>query len=127
MKATAVWRHRAAEIFGIDLRSLALFRAMLAAVTVFDLLRHLATVRAFFTDFGVLPHSVHGEVAETWRVSLHLANGETWFQLVLLVGQALLALLVLVGYRTRVTTVLTFLLLVSLQNRNPLILTGADN
>lgn len=120
-------RGRLPEWFGIDLRTLALFRVMLAGVTAWDLLRRLCDVRAFYTDFGVMPREWLSQVADTWRLSLHMANGETWFQFTVISIQALLALMVLVGYRTRVAAVLTFVLLGSLQNRNPMILIGGDN
>src|SRR5262245_6435362 len=114
-------------MFGIDLRTLALFRVMLAGTTAFDLLRRLADVRNFYTDFGVMPRAWLAQTGDTWRLSLHMANGETWFQAAVIAAQALLALMVLVGYRTRVAAVLTFVLLGSLHNRNPMILIGGDN
>ncbi len=115
------------ELFGIDLRTLALFRVVLAGVTAFDLLRRLADVRAFYTDFGVMPRAWLAQTGDSWRLSLHMANGETWFQAAVIAAQAMLALMVLVGHRTRVATVLTFVLLGSLHNRNPMILIGGDN
>lgn len=120
-------RARLPELFGIDLRTLALFRVMLAGVTAFDLLRRLADVRAFYTDFGVMPRAWLTQTGDTWRLSLHMANGETWFQASVIAAQALLALMVLAGYRTRVAAVLSFVLLGSLHNRNPMILIGGDN
>lgn len=125
-----VWgflKRRAPELFGIDLRSLALFRVILAAVTVFDLLCRLADVRAFYSDSGVLPRAWLAQTADAWRWSLHMASGEAWFQVLLIAAQALLALMVLIGYRTRIAAVLSFVLLASLQNRNPMILAGADS
>lgn len=118
---------RLPAVFGVDLRTLALFRVSLAGVTVYDLLARLGDVRAFYTDFGVMPREWIMGTGETWRLSLHLANGETWFQTTLIGVQALLALMVLLGYRTRLATVLTFVLLGSLHNRAPMILIGGDN
>ncbi|MGH8442976.1 MAG: hypothetical protein ACRETF_08765 [Nevskiaceae bacterium] len=126
-KASAAIRARLPELFGIDLRTLALFRVMLAGVTAFDLLRRLADVRDFYTDFGVMPRAWLAQTGESWRLSLHLANGETWFQSTVIAAQALLALMVLAGYRTRIAAVLTFVLLGSLHNRNPMILGGGDH
>jgi predicted DCC family thiol-disulfide oxidoreductase YuxK len=114
------------ELFGIDLRTLALFRVVLAGVTAFDLLRRLADVRAFYTDSGVMPRAWLAQTGETWRLSLHMANGETWFQATVIAAQAVLALMVLVGHRTRVAAVLTFVLLGSLHSRNPMVLIGGD-
>lgn len=123
----ARWRQRAAEVFGVDLRSLALFRVALASVTAVDLLLRLPGVRAFYTDFGVMPRAWLAQTGGTWRLNLHLANGETVLVSVIILLQVVLALMVLVGHRTRLATVLTFVLLGSLHNRNPLLLTGGDN
>lgn len=121
------FRPRLPDMFGIDLRTLALFRVALSGVTAFDLLRRLADVRAFYTDFGVMPRTWLVQTGETWRLNLHLANGETALMALGIVAQAVLALMVLVGYRTRLAAILTFVLLGSLHNRNPLILIGGDN
>lgn len=120
-------RKRLPDWFGVDRRTLALFRVSLATVTVCDLVARLCNVRSFYTDFGVLPRDALIQSGETWRLSLHLANGETWFQALLISVQAALAFMVLVGHRTRLATLLTFVLLGSLHNRNPLVLTGGDN
>lgn len=121
------FRARLPEMFGIDLRTLALFRVALSGVTAFDLLRRLADVRAFYTDFGVMPRTWLVQTGETWRLNLHLATGETALMALGILAQAGLALMVLLGYRTRLAAILTFVLLGSLHNRNPLILIGGDN
>ncbi|MGQ0585769.1 MAG: DCC1-like thiol-disulfide oxidoreductase family protein [Gammaproteobacteria bacterium] len=119
-------RARLPVLFGIDLRTLALFRVMLAGITALDLLCRLAGVRAFYGDSGVMPRAWLAQTGESWRLSLHLAGGEDGFAFALIAAQALLALMVLAGYRTRAATVLTFMLLGSLHSRNPMILTGCD-
>lgn len=122
----AAWRHRAAEMFGIDLRTLALFRVALGALLTFYALNRLPDVGAFFTDAGVLPRSFLVQ-ADGWsRISLYLINGEAWFAVLLLLVTALCALALLFGYRTRLATVLAFVLFTSLVNRNPMILIGGD-
>ncbi len=44
--------------YGLDLRSLALFRIGLAALILGDLIWRARDLRAFYTDFGVLPRAV---------------------------------------------------------------------
>jgi len=86
--------------------------------------RHLV---AFYTDTGVLPRS-------TLRVvfgSYHLLTGhDLWgtetMQALLFVVAALAAVALILGYRTRVATLLSLLLLVSIQARNPIVLNGGD-
>lgn len=121
-----LWTARVAPAFALDLRSLALFRFALGAVLFVDTLRRLADVTAFYTDLGVMPRAWAVETGGLWRLSLHLANGETWFQTLLILAQALAALALALGWRTRPSTFVAWLLTVSICNRNPLVLIGGD-
>ena len=112
------------SLFGTDLRSLALFRATLGAVLFADLCSRLGNVAAFYSDAGVLPRAALS--GERWRIALHLANGQPWFAAALLVLEALAALALLLGWRTRLATLLCFLLQASLLNRNELVLLPGD-
>ena len=113
-------------MFGIDLRTLALFRALLGGLLAFYVLNRVPDIGAFFTDWGVLPRSYLVQ-AEGWsRVSLYLVNGEWWFAALLLAVTFVFALALMLGYRTRAATIGLFVLMVSLINRNPLILLGGD-
>jgi predicted DCC family thiol-disulfide oxidoreductase YuxK len=112
--------------FGIDLRSLALFRASLGAVLLADLALRAANLATFYTDPGVMPRDWLVSVNGLWRISLHAANGEAWFAGLLLAIEALAALALLAGYRTRLANVVAFVLHGSLLNRNPLVLLGGD-
>lgn len=112
--------------FGIDLRSLALFRAALGAVLLADLVLRAVNLGTFYTDLGVMPRDWLLSVNGPWRLSLHAANGELWFAGLLFSLEALAALGLLVGYRTRLANVVAFVLHGSLLNRNPLVLLGGD-
>lgn len=117
------WRQWA----GIDLRSMALFRVLFAGVLFVDSLRSLSNARLFYSDGGVLPRAALIE-ADSWtRVSWHLANGDPLFASALILATSLLALALLIGWRTRLVTILLFVLVGSLQNRNPLVLIGGDS
>jgi hypothetical protein len=59
-------------------------------------------------------------------ISIHMAGGHWTFVAFLFLIEGLLALALLFGYRTRLATILSWFLLVSLQNRNPLILQAGD-
>ncbi len=114
-------------IFGIDLRTLALFRVLLSLWILVDLSMRARDLVAHYTDAGVMPRNVQIEYlyATTW--SLHLGNGSAWFQALLFIAAGLVALALLAGWRTRLMTVLSWALLLSLQNRNTFILSGEDN
>lgn len=113
--------------FGIDTRSLAAFRIALGALLLADLLLRSRDLVAFYTDFGVLPRaalvstfsSLHG-------LSVHAVSGEAWVQAVLFLLAGGFAAALLVGYRTPLATVASWLLLLSLQSRNPLVLNSGD-
>src|SRR5829696_6414192 len=120
------WRTKVIEVFGADLRSLALFRIVLAVLVLADLANRTTDLTAHYTDAGVLPRTALVEqILSPWAFSLNLMNGELFFQALLFCIAALAALGLLVGYRTRLMTVVVWVLLLSIQWRNPLV-TGAD-
>lgn len=114
-------------IFGIDLRTLALFRVLLSLWILIDLFMRARDLVAHYTDAGVMPRTVQMEHLHITTWSVHLANGSAWFQALLFILAGLVALALLVGWRTRLMTVLSWALLLSLQNRNTFILSGEDN
>ncbi|MDA0784703.1 MAG: HTTM domain-containing protein [Proteobacteria bacterium] len=126
--SASVWRWAGIrEIFAIDLRTLALLRIGLAVMILADLVLRARDLRAHYTDFGIMPRAVIDGFMHPASFSLHLMNGAAWFQALLFLLAGLLALLLLVGYRTRLMTVLSWVMLVLLQMRNPMILSGEDN
>lgn len=111
------------DLFSLDLRSLAVFRVGLGLVLLVDLGIRATCLRAHYTDFGILPRSA---MPESLSVSLHALSGSAWLQQVLFIVAALFALALLVGYHTRLATVISWALLFSLHVRNPIILQGGD-
>jgi hypothetical protein len=111
---------------GIDTRALATFRAAVGALLVADLLLRSRDLVAFYTDRGVLPRAALFDLSYPQRVTVHAASGEAWFQILLFVVAAAAAVALALGYRTRVATVVSWLLLLSLHNRNPVVLNGGD-
>ncbi len=113
-------------VFSIDLRSLALMRISLALLILIDLLLRVGDISEFYTDQGVLPRKTWIQVTHRWYLSLHSASGELWWQVILFAVAAVAALLLLIGYRTRLMTIISWLLLSSLLNRNLMVLQGGD-
>lgn len=122
-----IWvRDKAMEVFGADLRSLAAFRIVLALLVLADLGSRATDLSAHYSDKGVLPRTALVEqLLSRWSFSLNLMNGEPFFQALLFIAAALAALGLLFGYHTRLMTVLVWVLLLSIQWRNPLV-GGAD-
>lgn len=114
------------RVFSLDLRSIALFRVMLALLIMTDLLLRSQDMVTFYTDKGTLPRTAWLQLTHQWHWSLHAASGELWWQIVLFTLAALAALALLFGYRSKLAAVVTFVLLASLLNRNGLLLQGGD-
>jgi hypothetical protein len=114
-------------VFGLDVRSLALFRICLALLLIGDLLYRGQDLQAHYTDAGVMPLSLLALYQEShYYLTLHALNGSFGVQLALFLISGLAALFLLVGYRTRTAAIVSWILLISLQNRNPLIIEGGD-
>jgi hypothetical protein len=116
-------RERLSSLFAIDLRSLAAFRIALAALLIADLAKRALTLEAHYSDVGYLPRAVASEMLASapWFASFHFLSGETWFQAALFVLAGAVALAMLVGYQTRLATLLSYALLLSVQFRNPMV------
>ncbi len=115
------------RVFSIDTRSLALFRIALALLILFDLSVRARELVAHYTDLGVLPRTAfieHYGHFSWW--SFHLLSGSLWFQVLLFLVAGVFALALLFGWNTRIAMVASWLLLISLQTRNPLVLQGGD-
>ena len=115
---------RIRTLFSIDLRSLAMFRIAIATIVLVDLLSRSRFIEALYTDAGILP--VWLLVPMDRNLSLHAMNGHFAFQLALFLIGAGAALMMLIGYHTRLFTLLTWTLTVSLNNRNTYLLDGSD-
>lgn len=114
------------EIFSIDLRSLAVMRICLALLILIDLILRSGDISSFYTDQGVLPRKDWLELTYHWYFSLHAASGEIWWQVVLFLVAGFFALMLLVGYRTKLASFMSWLLLASLLNRNIFIIQAGD-
>ncbi len=120
-----ILRLKMMELFGADLRSLALFRICLAILILFDLATRLPDIEVFYTDFGLHPRATL--VSRTPAlISLHLMSGSMLIQAILFAVQAVCAIGLLLGYRTRLMVFFSWLLMASLQARNRMILGGGD-
>ena len=110
-----------------DLRSLAAFRIGLGLLIIADLAMRSTFIFQHYTDQGVLPR--YAVLLKFWRPqywSLHMISGELWFQILLFLVMGAAAFFVMVGYRTRIFLLVSWLLMISLQNRNGIILSGGD-
>ena len=117
------------DLFIIDLRSLALFRISIATLVLIDLALHAQYLRAHFTNFGVLPTWAVEHVfnPHPWFWSLHMASGTLLWQVILFLVAGTAAVALLLGFKTRWATFITWLLLASIHTRHPTLMNGGDN
>lgn len=122
------WLQSLPKRYSLDVRSLALLRMGLALVILIDLAWRVPDLAAHYSDEGVIPRTaLIEEFLKPWYWSIHLLSGQPLVQGLLFLSAALLALAMLVGYRTRLATIASWMLLVSLHHRNPTLLFAADS
>ncbi len=115
-------------LFSVDLRSLTLFRCALACVILYDLYARSLTFVRDYTDLGALPRAVLiDKFMSAGRISFHLMSGMAWVQVALFLTALFFALMLLIGFRTRLATIVSWVMLMSLQTRNPMILQAGDS
>jgi hypothetical protein len=121
------WRTTLWNLFGIDSRSLAVFRMAMGALLLADLAIRATDLNVMYTDGGMFPRGVIGRhYTSIWNWSFHLGSGSWAYQAMLFGVAAVLALALLVGFQTRLAVIGSWLTLVSLHHRVPPILSGAD-
>ncbi len=120
-------KSRFKKIFSLDYRSLALLRIGMGVTLICDLIQRLWYLNAHYTDVGILPRaSLLNLWGGQWYVSLHTAFGAWPFELILFIIAFIFAIMMMVGYRTTLATIISWVFLISIHNRNPLILQGGD-
>lgn len=116
------------RMFSLDLRALGLMRIGVAALILLDLAIRGSDLEAHYSNKGVLPLDVlYGHVWGEFTLSIHTISGMWQVQAVLFIIAALFAIMLMFGYKTRLATIASWFLLLSLQARNPMILQGGDD
>ncbi len=123
------WRENLTRVFGLDLRSLALFRIAMGALLLTDLLKRFQYLEWFYVDDGFYTRELSKkywltEGLEGW--SVFSLSGDAFVQTVLFGVAGLFALAMLCGCLTRIATIVSWVMLVSIQVRCPVILNGGD-
>ena len=109
-----------------DARPLALFRIAFAALMLKEAIYHIFVAEIWYSDAGMLPLRLLPSVSPNTSTLMSGLN-DTWMATAFFVVWAIIALALLLGWQTRVMSVLNLVLLVSVINRNPLVVTGADS
>lgn len=115
------------QIFTLDLRSLALLRVGVASVLIYDLLERWTDLEAHYTDFGILPREALWKYFSSWNLTFHSMSGYWQIEAALFCIALVFGIMLLFGYKTRLATIVSWIFLISLQNRNPVICYGGDS
>lgn len=115
------------DLFGIDLRSLAVFRLSLGAVLLWELFDRMKGLEEHYTRDGLVPGTVLESLAAHPVYSLHLLGDTVAFQATLFAIALVAAFMLFIGWQTRLATVVSFVLILSLHSRNPLLLHHGDS
>jgi hypothetical protein len=117
---------RAAKVFGLDVRSLALFRSAFSGVLLVDLAIRGSDLGAMYGAEGFAPASFARGLMRSGQWSLYVLSDATAFQAGMLLATAVCALAMMLGYRTRLATIACWALMVSLHARLPGVLNAGD-
>lgn len=120
------WAAALRPVLTLDLRSLALFRVVVALTLLCDAIAHADLLRPFFTDAGIVPRALVSTAGDPARLSLHMVSGALGVQAVLWLGQILAAAALLVGWHSRAAAIAAWLLGLSACARDPLIVSAGD-
>ncbi|QDU95229.1 HTTM domain-containing protein [Lignipirellula cremea] len=121
------WRRKLGEWFGIDLRSLAIFRIALGLIVCFDLCDRLRDFEAMYAETGIMPL----QLARDWwpspaQWSIFFLSSSDTFTLGVFLAGIVLSLLMIVGCCTRLGTVGCWVVMVSSSYRFPLVDMGGE-
>lgn len=114
--------------YSIDLRALSLMRIGLSLVVIVDLLIRWSDLEAHYTDAGIWPTDLlknFGWQDGFW--SFHVLSGNKIYTTIIFSIHFIIACLVLIGYKTRIATLLLWLFTISLHNRNLFVLQSGDD
>lgn len=117
-----------ARRYKLDPRALSVMRIGLALVIMADLFIRIQDLTAHYTDAGMWPlEMLEHSGWKTGYWSLHALSGGKMLTLCLFVLQFILAGTLLLGYYSRLSAFLLYLLYISLHNRNIFILQAGDD
>ncbi len=115
------------ELFGLDLRSLALFRVCLALVIIVDLIIRAGELKSHYSDAGIMPRTLLSEISNPFYWSINSISGAAFVQGLIFLFTGLTAIALLVGYQTRLATIAMWAFISSIHNRNPVLIFAADH
>lgn len=115
------------QALGFDYRGIAAMRILTGIGLILNVVLRIPEIHCFYSDEGVLPrYALMSLMDHPWRYSLYEMTGAWEVVAVLFAIQVVFGAMVMVGFRTNLATIASFIMALSLQNRNPMIVDGAD-
>ncbi len=112
----------------LDVRALALMRIAIGLIVITDLIIRASDLTAHYTNEGMWSTEVIKNFGyNTGYWSLHALSGNYWWIVFLFAIHFIFAIFLIVGYKTKLSTLIVWLLLISLHNRNLFILQSGDD
>src|SRR5207249_283346 len=100
---------------------------IMGALLLADLAVRATDLNAMYTDEGMFSRALISRLASSvWHWSFHFGGGSAAYQSMLFGIAAALAIALLIGFETRLATIGSWLMLVSIHHRVPPILSGAE-
>ncbi len=116
------------SFYKADLRALALLRIATALVVMTDLVIRGGDLTAHYTDIGIWPSELlHNFGWQQGFWTLHDLSGSYQWVLLLFCIHFVAAGFLLTGYHTKIAAIVTWLLTISLHNRNLFVLQSGDD
>jgi hypothetical protein len=110
----------------IDTRALAAFRIVAGVLILADVVARSNRFTYFYTEDGVAPLSLARDLAPDYAFSFFFWTTNPTAIAILFALHALVGVSLIIGYQTRLATLLSFLFVISLDHRNVLVLSYAD-
>lgn len=116
------------NLYALDIRALSLMRIFISLILLADLIIRSTSLTAFYTAEGVIPFK---EVESAWWrhgyfTLFQFSDTFNWAAFLFVVA-GIIYFCLLIGYRTKLFSLLAWLMLVSIQNRNHGILQCGDD
>jgi hypothetical protein len=112
--------------FSLDLRSVGLFRIGIGGVALFDCLTRMGDFTAHYTLGGLYPKNAFVENAVNTFLLSQGWNAPNFWPALLFTLISLTSFCLLIGYKSRLMAFLTWVLMVHIHNRNPMVLHSGD-
>ncbi len=111
----------------VDARPISIFRIFYALFMLRVAAFFLPLSQMMYSDNGIFSRSTVLEIGFShWRPSLMMAFSQPWMVQAFFTFWILVLLLLLFGWKTRLMTILHFILILSVHNRNPYVLNAGD-